>query len=211
MAHESAGATTAGPTAKTARHIELPTLIFGPVEIHRLQRELETLEDFMQQASIREPGKQPNLPRTSRLLEALAGNNALNLLQPADCAKLKQFLEAVEAKAPVIHMSFAADPSATFTAKIVAWLRTNIHPYALLQLGLQPTLAAGCIVRTPNKAFDFSLRNRFDEKRQILLSSLGAVAPAPAAASQTASPQAVAAPATGAAQSAPAATETPHE
>lgn len=188
MAHE--------PAAKTTRRIELPTLIFGPVEIHRLQRELETLEDFMQQAAIREPGKQPALPRTSRLLEALAGNNNLNLLHADDCTKLRQFLQSVEAKAPVIHMSFAADPSAAFTAKIVAWLRINVHPYALLQLGLQPTLAAGCIVRTPNKTFDFSLRNRFTEKRQILLDALGAPPPSAAvrvAAQPDTSPQPVAA------------------
>ena len=112
------------------------------------------------------------MPRTSRILEALAANNGLNLLTATHRHHLQQFLEEVSSKAPVIHISFAADPSATFTAKIVAWLRTNIHPYALLQLGLQPTIAAGCVVRTPNKQFDFSLRNRFHEKRAILLEGL---------------------------------------
>jgi F0F1-type ATP synthase delta subunit len=154
------------------RRIELPTIVFGPVEVHRLQRELESLDDFMQQASIRQPGKQAAAPRTSRSLEALAGNNGLNLLQSTDRKKLQQFLQSVETKAPVIHMSLAADPSAAFTAKIVAWLRTNVHPYALLQLGLQPTIAAGCILRTPNKVFDFSLRHRFTEQRQVLLDAL---------------------------------------
>ena len=162
------------PEAKPgiARRLELPTIIFGPVEVHRLSRELETLDDFIQQATIREPGKQAPLPKTSRSLDAIAGNNNLNLLLPTDRKKLKQFLDAVTTKAPVIHMSFAADPSATFTAKIVAWLRTNIHPYTLLVLGLQPTIAAGCIMRTPNKTFDFSLRNRFDGQRDLLLRAI---------------------------------------
>jgi hypothetical protein len=165
--------------AKSAvKRIELPTLVFGPIEVSRLLRELEELDDFIRQANIREPGKQPPLPKTSRTLDAIAGNNNMNLLHPADRKKLLQFLESVKAKAPVIHMSFAADPSATFTAKIVAWLRTNIHPYALLQLGLQPTIAAGCILRTPNKSFDFSLRNRFAEKRELLLSAIDADQPA---------------------------------
>lgn len=149
--------------------LELPTIVFGPVEIHRLQRELEALEEFLEQATIRQAGTQPPLPRTSRILEALAGNNALNMLLPDDRATLKTFLQEVDGKAPIIHMSFAADPSASFTAKIVAWLRTNIHPHALLHVGLQPALAAGCIVRTANKTFDFSLRNRFLERRQLLL------------------------------------------
>jgi hypothetical protein len=156
------------------KRLELPTIVFGPVEIHRLRRELETVEDFIGQASIREPGKQSRLPKTTRTLEALAGNNNLNLLLPTDRKKLTQFLKAIEDKAPVIHMSFASDPSATFTAKIVAWLRTNVHPYALLQLGLQPTIAAGCIMRTPNKTFDFSLRHRFDDQRGLLTSALEA-------------------------------------
>ena len=135
-------------------------------------RELESLDDYIEQATIREAGKQPTLPKTSRLLDALANNNNLNLLVEADRNKLKNFLKTVEAKAPVINVSFATDPSSAFTAKIVAWLRTNIHPYALLNLGLQPSIAAGCIVRTPNKSFDFSLRNRFHEQRKLLIDSI---------------------------------------
>jgi F0F1-type ATP synthase delta subunit len=159
-------------TAHTARRLELPTIIFGPVEVHRLQREMESLQEFLQAAAIREPGKQAPLPRTSRMLEELAADNKLNLLHAADQKKLITFLQNVENKAPVIHISFAADPSAGFTAKIVAWLRSKVHPYALLQLGLQPTIAAGCIVRTANKTFDFSLRNRFDAQRALLIESL---------------------------------------
>ena len=163
----------------TVKRIELPTIVFGPVEINRLLRELESLDDFIQQAGIRDPGKQPAMPKTSRTLDAVANNNAMNLLLPNDRKKLKQFLESVKAKAPVIHMSFAADPSATFTAKIVAWLRTNVHPYALLQLGLQPTIAAGCIMRTPNRTFDFSLRNRFSEQRAQLIQAIDAAPAGP--------------------------------
>ena len=163
------------PAAKTARRLELPTIVFGPVEIRRLQRELESLEEFVEQAAIRQPGKQAALPKTSRTLDAMAGNNNLNLLQAADRQKLKQFLESVSVKAPIIHMSFAADPSAAFTAKIVAWLRVNTHPYTLLQLGLQPSLAAGFIMRTENKTFDLSLRNRFLEQRGLLLGAINGV------------------------------------
>ena len=86
------------------RSLELPTLIFGPVEIHRLQRELEGLEEYMIQAQIREKGKQAPLPKTSRLLEALAGNNAFNLLLDTDRTKLAEFLKNIAEKAPVIHI-----------------------------------------------------------------------------------------------------------
>lgn len=154
------------------KQFELPTLIFGPVELHRLIREMESLEDYMVQADIRTPGKPIPLPKVSRFLEAVAANNDLNLLQSEDRKKVTEFLTKTKDTAPVIHISFAADPSAAFTAKIVGWFRSNIHPHALIQLGLQPDIAAGCVVRTNNKAFDFSLRNRFFEKRDFLLQSI---------------------------------------
>ena len=166
------------PSRQGVRRLELPTIIFGPVEIHRLIRELEALEEFLQQAKIREPGKQAPLPKTSRSLEIVASDNNLNLLTPSELTKLRQFLESVSKKAPVVHMSLASDPSAVFTAKIVAWLRTNVHPYALLQLGLQPSIAAGCILRTSNKTFDFSLRNRFLQQRDMLMASIDRTTPA---------------------------------
>lgn len=156
-----------------AKRLELPTLIFGPIELRRLQRELEALEEYIDQANIRNPGKQADLPKTSRLLDGLAGNNGYNLLMPNHREHLKKFLKDVETAAPVIHISLAADPSSAFTAKLVAWLRQNIHPYALLQLGLQPSIAAGCVLRTNNKSFDFSLRNRFTEQRALLLEAIG--------------------------------------
>jgi hypothetical protein len=175
-----------------SRRLELPTIIFGTVEMHRLQRELEALEDFLHQATVRSPGKQPALPRTSRIMETLAGNNNLNLLIEKDRDVLKRFLRVVTDKAPVINISFASDPSATFTAKIVAWCRTNVHPYALVRLGLQPTLAAGCVVRTTNKVFDFSLRNRFHEKSGELVAALNSLeekaVPPPAAAPSSTEP-----------------------
>ncbi|HSD55940.1 MAG TPA: F0F1 ATP synthase subunit delta [Candidatus Saccharimonadales bacterium] len=159
--------------ATPVRRLELPILVFGPIEVRRLSRELEALEDYMSQSFIREPGKQSALPKTSRLLDALAGNNNKNLLVTEDRQKLAKFLKDLNQKAPVIHVSLAADPSSAFTAKLVAWLRTNIHPYALLQLGLQPSIAAGCVLRTNNKTFDFSLRNRFDQQRDLLVRAVG--------------------------------------
>lgn len=170
--------------------LKLPVLIFGIVEIRRLKRELESLEDFMKQESIREPGKQTRMPRVSRLLEALATDNNLQLLQADHRMQIKGFLDYAESKAPNLHISFAVDPSSAFTAKIVTWLRANIHPHTLLEVGLQPTIAAGCIVRTTNKIFDFSLRERFKNAGGLLSSALQAVAGAqtPALASATTVP-----------------------
>jgi F0F1-type ATP synthase delta subunit len=150
----------------------MPPLVFGIVEVHRLQRELEALGEYMLQQGIRTQGKQAPMPKVSRILDALASENNMNLLMEADRNKLATFLQDVERKAPVIHMSFASDPSSAFTAKIVSWLRSNIHPYALVQVGLQPGITAGCIVRVHSRVFDCSLRNRFKEQRPVLFNAI---------------------------------------
>jgi F0F1-type ATP synthase delta subunit len=163
--------------------LKLPVLVFGVVEVRRLRRELEAVDDFMRQAAIREPGKPAALPRVSRLLDALVLDNGRNLLQETDRQELAAYLDTVAKTAPTIHISFASDPSSAFTAKLVTWLRGNIHPSVLLQIGLQPTIAAGCVVRTASKNFDFSLRHKLEEQRGELLKALNAsnVAPAVAA------------------------------
>lgn len=159
------------PKAKTSAPLALPTLIFGIVEVRRLRLELESLDEFLRGMAIRRETKF-EMPRVSRMLEALARENNKDLLKGADRKVLGEFLQEIDRSAPVIHMSFAADPSASFSAKIVGWLRANIHPLALLEVGLQPTIAAGCIVRTTNKVFDLSLRSRFSEQTELLLQSL---------------------------------------
>ncbi|HUC89638.1 MAG TPA: hypothetical protein VMR45_02450 [Patescibacteria group bacterium] len=180
MAHE--------PTA--GKQPSLPDLIFGVSEIRRLRRELETLEDYLRQANIREAGKQAPLPRVSKTLESLAAENNFQLLKADHRQRLAKFLEILEQHAPSVHISFAVDPSGAFTAKLVNWMRGNIHPYVLVETGLQPTIAAGCIMRTTNKVFDFSLRNRFVEAQSTLAQALDAVT-APQSPVETAAPEPV--------------------
>lgn len=149
----------------------LPTLVFGKVEVRRLQRELESLDEFLRGMAVRRQTKF-EMPRVSRMLDALANENHLDLLKGAHRTEIAEFIKGVLDTAPTIHMSFAADPSSAFTAKIVSWLRANIHPFTLLDIGLQPNIAAGCIVRTTNKVFDMSLRRHFAENHDMLLQAM---------------------------------------
>jgi hypothetical protein len=150
------------------RALELPIKVVGPIDISRMLRELETVEDFINESTIRSPGASLKLPRTGLLLEEFMTGNQLNLLQPGDRALASSFLTSVFEKAPVIHISLASDPSAAFTGKILTWLRANIHRQLLLRIGLEPTIAAGCIVRTTSRQFDFSLRQHFAAQRTEL-------------------------------------------
>ncbi len=159
---------------KGEAYLQLPISVVSRVDVGRLLREVETLDDFLKQSAIREPGTPVKLPRTSRLFDETINANQLNVLHEEDRQRLKSFLTEVRSSAPTLHMSFSADPSPMFTQKLITWLRSELHPVVLLQVGLQPNIGAGCVVRTTNKYFDFSLRNRFKEKGQILADLLKA-------------------------------------
>jgi F0F1-type ATP synthase delta subunit len=147
-------------------------LVATVVDVGRLVNELETVDETLMQLELKGGGKEAKLPKTSRLLDQTVEFNKLNLLHPEDRRRLLDFLTEVREKAPVLHMSFGADPSPAFVEKLMAWLRREIHPVLLLSLGLQPSIGAGCIVRGNSKYFDFSLQQDFVKKRDLLLTGL---------------------------------------
>jgi hypothetical protein len=159
----------------SATHAQLTTLIISPSDLKKARRELETLDDFLHQAGLRasgSTGKPVKLPQTSRLIEELVSEANANLLRAPDRAALLKYLTTLIEKAPVLHISFASEPSAPFMGKLIVWLRGNIHPQVLVHVGLQPSVVAGCIVRTANKQFDMSLKQAFEDQRQVLIDDL---------------------------------------
>jgi hypothetical protein len=152
--------------------LQLPLTVMGPGDLGRLKRELDLLDDFLHQAAIRKTGEPMKLPRTTGVLDDLAATNKCNLLLEDDRKKLVAFLNTIQKSAPVMHISFAVDPSEAFLVRIMKWFRENIHPQALVTVGLQPNIAAGCVLRTPNKQFDFSLKKNFADKRDLLIDKI---------------------------------------
>ncbi len=178
-------------------NLKLPNNVVGVMDINRLHREMLSLNDFMHQASIREPGSSMSLPKMSRSFDEVAESNGLNLLQQEDREKLTKFLTAVKEAAPRLHISFSVDPSPLFLGRLMDYLRGAIDPFVLVQVGLQPNIGAGCVVRSTNKVFDLSLRENFRQKRGLLMqyvAKLEANNPSettePASPDETAQPQA---------------------
>ncbi|MBA2279187.1 hypothetical protein H0V99_01975 [Candidatus Saccharibacteria bacterium] len=154
-------------------NLVLPLSVVSRSDIARSLREVLTIDDFFHQATIR-GSKELTLPRQSQVLESLASANQLNLIHAEDRQKLEKFLTRLKTRAPVVHMSFASDPNGDFVMKLVEWFRREIHPHTVLHIGLQPALAAGCVVRTTNKVFDFSFRKRFEKSKEKLIAALEA-------------------------------------
>jgi F0F1-type ATP synthase delta subunit len=153
----------------------LPLSVATPTDLGRLLREAESLHDFLEQAAIRKTGEPMKMPKTSRMLDELMQTNKMNGLQSTERQKLIKWLTAIKKKAPVVHISFGADPSPVFLQKLVAWFRQNIHQFLMIRVGLQPNIGAGCMIRTNNKVFDMSLRQYFKKHYQYFVDHLHAV------------------------------------
>ena len=149
--------------------LKLSSAVVSPVDINRLKREIEALEDFFLSAQARSAGTSVQPPKVTFMLEQLARDNKHNLFDGSHRAALKAGLEAVNKTASVLHVSFATEPSQRITETVLGWLRSNIHPQALLVIGLQPTIAAGMVLRTPNKIFDMSLRTHLQKQEGYLV------------------------------------------
>lgn len=156
------------PEVTDKKEFALPLSILGAAELNRIYRELELLDDFLRQDTVRSPGQQLKMPSTTRVMDEFCRTNEVNMLDEAEREAVKIFLKKMKKSAPVVHISFAVEASPAFITKILRWIRENIHPHALLQVGMTPSIVGGCIVRTTNQVFNFGLKQKFDEHKSLL-------------------------------------------
>lgn len=153
--------------------LKLPIQVLTVYDVARLVREAEKLEEFFTRGAVT-GAKAKDVPQLSRQMELLVENNQLNVLHKEDRASLVYFLNELRSNAPVVHLSFATEPKPEFLSKLMNWFRVEAHPHILFKIGLRPAIAAGCIVRTNNKYFDFSFKQRFSDSKGKLAQYLGA-------------------------------------
>jgi len=161
--------------------LKLTPAVVSQTDVNRLIRELTGLNDFFVGARTRAAGSAMQLPKLSRLMDQLSRENGVNLLEDEARRKLMAQLELVYKSAPSFHISFAVEPSPKSLERIVLWMRQNIHPQTLLSVGLQPAIAAGCVLRTTNKVFDMSLRNHLKTQTKYLAQLIKGVPEQPVA------------------------------
>jgi F0F1-type ATP synthase delta subunit len=151
--------------------LNVPDNLTSKQDITHVHRELRLFTDSVMQSIMRhdDPIK---FPPISDSLRAVAVSNQIDLRDPKACDKLMLQLEDLKRSAPTIHISFPADPSRDVLQKLVIWLRKEVEPKVFIQIGLQPTIAAGIVMRTPNRSFDFTLRKHLYKNRDKLIEVL---------------------------------------
>ena len=160
------------PHLKQVEAIHLPTGVVSTGDARRLRRDLAALEETLQAVRLRTNAPVAKLPRLSRSLEEFASTNRLNFLLPDDRHHAAIYMDTVIKKAPVLHISFASEATRKFTTELIQWLRANFDSEMLIEVGLEPNIAAGSMVRTANKVFDFSLMKHLEGQRAMLMERL---------------------------------------
>ncbi len=152
----------------------LPPNVVSRVDIARLVTEVERVDGELTAASVRAStgiAQPASVAFSAQLVEFLEQNN-LSLDDSHDRSLLIQQLRLLKDKAPIVHMTFAATADQESLQKLTQWMRTSVHPQAVLAIGLQPALVAGVYVRTPNQVHDFSLRGKLKDQRALLVKEL---------------------------------------
>lgn len=138
--------------------LNLPVAVTSKKDVIRLRREIERiLEGMLQKRVAKEKSDvERDVPKPGKVLDIVLEENKLEINEE-DLAKLDLALEDAYNNGPQVRMSFASEPDQESLEKFAGWFRKKVNPRVFIQVGIQPSLAGGCIVRTPKKRYDFSL------------------------------------------------------
>jgi F0F1-type ATP synthase delta subunit len=165
--------------ANDVSELKLPVTVSSRIQLAQLVRELEGLENEFesQKAKVRATGMGDDttefkIPNMTRSLADCVELNQVDILSGQGRHKLKRVLVAAKEHAPTIHLTFASEIDPQSLRQIVTYVRREIHPGALISVGLQPGIVGGAYIRTPNHVHDFSLRALLQGKRGIIAREL---------------------------------------
>jgi hypothetical protein len=151
-----------------------PEALTGHADLARLLRELEVLDNDLESQRARNRGSNEgyHLPNTSRALNDFLEANKIDIANDHARMELRTSLRKLKDHAPVVHLTFATEADPESLQKVVGWIRRELHPQALINVGLQPSLIGGVYVRTPNHVHDFSIRAYMKNSREIIVKAL---------------------------------------
>lgn len=161
---------------KASADLVLPASVVSKVDVSRLVSELEKVDNELTAAAIhKKAGVQ--LTDAAELPQRLSDFLHANKLTLGDSTKRSQLikqLRRLKDNVPVIHMTFAAETDRESLEQLAHWVRSSVHPQAVIAASVQPALVAGVYVRTPNRVYDLSLREALKSNRAALAGQLGA-------------------------------------
>lgn len=158
-------------------NFHLPPSVVSRRDLSRMAVELEQIDNEVTTARVRAKtgvNQVPQVTLSQPLIDFLVLNQ-LEIKTERARAELIKHVHILKENAPAIHLTFAAAADPDSVRELTAWLRSEIHPQSVVEVGLQPSLIAGVYVRTPNKVYDFSIRALLQGGRAVLKKDLEAL------------------------------------
>jgi G3E family GTPase len=167
-------------TKKDATNFILPPSLISRIDLSRLVREVESVDGELESQKVRNHSSGHDdqkyvMPNISQTLDDFLSMNKLDITDNQARMVLKEQMQILKNKAPIIHMTFATEADPEALSELTDWVRKNLHPQALISVGLQPSLVGGVYLRTPNHVHDFSLRANLENKRNVIMDALGSL------------------------------------
>lgn len=156
--------------------LKLPNSIATKNDLVAVLRNTEdVLEKYLANTIREEEGVDfKDRPDVASNLALLVSDNNLEVSEET-LTSLKKWLTQLKDHAPVVRFTFANDPNPEFLGKLVTWLRQETGHFVLIRYGVQPSIAAGCLMYTPARQYDFSLRQHLLNKGNVFAEVLNRV------------------------------------
>lgn len=160
--------------AKTHADFVLPSNVVSKIDVSRLLAEVERVDNEMTAATVRaKTGSTEQIrPVISEQLADFLKQNGLGMDTGPERSSMVRELRLLKDTVPVLHMTFSVTADAESLQTLTSWVRTSVHPQAVIAVGLQPSLVAGVYLRTPNHIHDFSVRGALEGRHSLLVNEL---------------------------------------
>lgn len=165
------------PAAINFANFQLPLSVLSRRDVSHLAGELEQIDNEVTTARVRAKtgvNQVPQVTLSQPLIDFLMLNQ-FEIKTERARAELIKHLHILKENVPVMHLTFATTADQESIRELTAWLRSEIHPQSVIEVGLQPSLIAGVCVRTPNRVHDFSMRAVLQSGRAVIKKDLEAL------------------------------------
>ncbi len=154
--------------------VALPESVVTKADLSRLIREVEEYSEAAYQAEVR-GGTAPSAHYASPALQLLAHRQEDTLNSRQARHKLLDQLRALQGGAIPVHVAFASQPSIKALQQLVVWFRKNVDPTIVVQVEVDPSIIGGCVVRTTNRVFTFTLAEALRSSQAALAKEVAAL------------------------------------
>lgn len=149
-----------------ARSFKLPPSITTAEILSSVRFEIARELEWREQAAVKAlvtqkaPSRDELPPLSPEAEDVLAAWCGGRTPEEQDVRGLSEFLKTYH---PVtVHLTMAALPVREQRDRLVTWFRKNCHPDTLIAFTADRTIGGGIVVRTPNRVFDLSFRQRLE-------------------------------------------------